>query len=74
MRSLLVFLTRMHIAILLVVAKAAKFSNSPKEQTTLPKVCNAIKKLEKKLDQLEQNLENLTALISKTSTPGKELT
>ena len=55
------------MAILLVVAK---------EQTTLPKPCNAIKKLEKKLDNLAQNLggklENLTALISKT--PGKELT
>ena len=55
------------MAILLVVAK---------EQTTLPKDCNAIKRLEKKLDKLAQNLgeklENLTALISKT--PGKELT
>ena len=55
------------MAILLVVAK---------EQTTLPKPCNAIKRLEKKLDKLAQNLgqklENLTALISKT--PGKELT
>ena len=65
MRSLLVFLA--HMAILLVVAK---------EQTTLPKDCNAIKRLEKKLDKLAQNLgeklENLTALISKT--PGKELT
>ena len=63
MRSLLVFLA--HMAIPLVV-----------EQTTLPKACNAIKKLEKKLDKLAQNLgeklENLTALISKT--PGKELT
>lgn len=63
MRSLLVFLA--HMAILLVVAK---------EQITLPKACNAIKKLEKKLDKLAQNLENLTALIRKTSTPGKELT
>ena len=65
MRSLLVFLA--HMAILLVVAK---------EQTTLPKACIAIKKLEKKLDKLAQNLgeklENLTALINKT--PGKELT
>ena len=53
------------MAILLVVAK---------EQITLPKACNAIKKLKKKLDKLAQNLENLTALIRKTSTPGKELT
>ena len=55
------------MAILLVVAK---------EQTTLPRACIAIKKLEKKLDKLAQNLgeklENLTALIGKT--PGKELT
>ena len=70
MRSFLVFLA--HIAILSVVANAAKLSNSPNA------ACNAIKKLEKKLDKLAQNLgeklENLTALISKTSTPGKKST
>ena len=68
MRSFLVFLA--HIAILSVVANAAKLSNSPNA------ACNDIKKLENKLDKLAQNLgeklENLTALISKTSTPGKK--
>lgn len=67
MRSLLVFLA--HIAIVSVVANAAKLSNSPNA------ACNAIKKLEKKLDKLAQSLgkklENLTALISKKPTPGK---
>ena len=57
------------MAILLVVAK---------EQTTLPKACNAIKRLEKKLDKLAQNLgqklENLTALISKTPVSYTHLT